>query len=53
MAITDRAGLTGDDTVADVRFVAAKREDARTLAIDFLRKGAQWKARRYLATQPG
>ena len=44
--------VSGDDAVANVRFVAAKREDARTLDIDFLREGAEWKACRYRATQP-
>ena len=39
----------GDDSraVADVRFEAANHEDAKILAIDFLREGAEWKACRY------
>jgi hypothetical protein len=41
--------VTGDDAVANVRFVAANRSDAKTLDIDFLRDGADWKACRYHA----
>ena len=41
--------VTGDDAVANVRFVAANRDDAKTLDIDFLREGADWKACRYHA----
>jgi hypothetical protein len=43
----------GDDAqaVANVRFVAANRSDAKTLDVDFLREGDQWKACRYAAGQ--
>jgi hypothetical protein len=41
--------VTGDDAVANVRFVAANHGDAKTLDIDFLREGAHWKACRYHA----
>jgi hypothetical protein len=44
--------VTGDDAVANVRFVAANHADAKTLDIDFLREGAEWKACRYAAGQP-
>ena len=33
--------------VANVRFVAANQPDAKTLDVDFLREGAEWKACRY------
>lgn len=40
--------VTGDGdgarAVANVRFVAANHEDAKTLDIDLLREGAEWKA---------
>ena len=39
--------VTGDDAVANVRFVAANHEDPKILDIDFLRDGDQWKACRY------
>jgi hypothetical protein len=39
--------VTGDDAVANVRFVAANHSDAKTLDVDFLRDGDQWKACRY------
>jgi hypothetical protein len=39
--------VTGDDAVANVRFQAANHEDIKTLDIDFLREGADWKACRY------
>jgi len=41
--------VTGDDAVANVRFVAANHGDAKTLDIDFFREGADWKACRYHA----
>jgi hypothetical protein len=41
--------VTGDDAVANVRFFAANRGDAKTLDIDFFREGADWKACRYHA----
>jgi hypothetical protein len=41
--------VTGEDAVANVRFVAANHADAKTLDIDFLREGAEWKACRYAA----
>jgi hypothetical protein len=37
--------------VANVRFVAANHADPKTLDIDFLRDGAEWKACRYVAGQ--
>jgi hypothetical protein len=43
--------VTGDDAVANVRFVAANHTDAKTLDIDFLRDGAEWKACRYQTGQ--
>jgi hypothetical protein len=43
--------VTGDNAVANVRFVAANHSDARTLNVDFLREGDQWKACRYAAGQ--
>jgi hypothetical protein len=43
--------VTGDNAVANVRFVAANHSDARTLDVDFLREGDQWKACRYAAGQ--
>jgi hypothetical protein len=46
--------VTGDphpQAVANVRFVAANHSDARTLDVDFLREGDQWKACRYAAGQ--
>jgi hypothetical protein len=43
--------VTGDDAVANVRFVAANHTDAKTLDIDFLREVTQWKACRYQTGQ--
>jgi hypothetical protein len=43
--------VTGHDAVANVRFVAANHSDAKTLDVDFLREGDQWKACRYAAGQ--
>lgn len=43
--------VRGDDAVANVRFEAANHEDAKTLDIDFLREGAEWKACRYHAVR--
>lgn len=43
--------VKGDDAVANVRFDAANREDAKTLDVDFLRDGGDWKACRYHAGQ--
>jgi hypothetical protein len=47
--------VTGDGdssrAVANVRFVAANHADPKTLDIDFLRDGAEWKACRYAAGQ--
>jgi ketosteroid isomerase-like protein len=47
--------VTGDgdnaQAVANVRFVAANHSDAKTLDVDFLREGDQWKACRYAAGQ--
>jgi hypothetical protein len=39
--------VAGDAAVANVRFVAANHEDAKTLDVDFLREDAEWKACRY------
>jgi hypothetical protein len=39
--------VTGADAVANVRFQAANRPDARTLDVEFLREGVDWKACRY------
>ena len=35
------------DAVANVRFQAANRPDAKTLDVEFLREGEDWKACRY------
>jgi hypothetical protein len=43
--------VTGNDAIANVRFVAANHSDAKTLDVDFLREGDQWKACRYAAGQ--
>jgi hypothetical protein len=43
--------VTGEGAVANVRFVAANHPDPKTLDIDFLREGTQWKACRYQAGQ--
>ena len=43
--------VMGDNAVANVRFVAANHVDAKTLDIDFLREGAEWKACRYQTGQ--
>jgi hypothetical protein len=39
--------VTGPDAVANVRFQAANRTDAKTVDVEFLRDGADWKACRY------
>lgn len=39
--------VMGNDAVANVRFEAANREDAKTLDVDFVREAAKWKACRY------
>lgn len=43
--------VTGIDAVANVRFRAANHPDAKTLDVEFLRDGAEWKACRYNAGQ--
>lgn len=43
--------VTGDDAVANVRFVAANHTEAKTLDIDFLRDRGEWKACRYQTGQ--
>ena len=43
--------VTGDDAVANVRFVAANHDGRQDTDIDFLREGAEWKACRYDAGQ--
>jgi hypothetical protein len=45
----DVTGGPHPQAVANVRFVAANHNDAKTLDIDFLREGADWKACRYHA----
>jgi hypothetical protein len=39
--------VTGFDAVANVRFAAANHADTKTLDVEFLREGADWKACRY------
>lgn len=39
--------VKGDDAVANVRFQAANQAEAKTLDVEFLRDGADWKACRY------
>ena len=39
--------ISGDDAVANVRFEAANRKDAKTLDIDLVRDGTEWKACKY------
>jgi hypothetical protein len=39
--------ITGADAVANVRFQAANHVAAKTLDVEFLREGAEWKACRY------
>jgi hypothetical protein len=39
--------VTGLEAVANVRFQAANRADAKTLDVEFRRDGADWKACRY------
>ncbi len=39
--------ITGADAVANVRFEAANQAAAKTLDVEFLREGAEWKACRY------
>ena len=39
--------VKGDHAVANVRFQAANRAEAKTLDVEFLRDGADWKACRY------
>jgi hypothetical protein len=43
--------VKGDDAVANVRFVAANRAEAKTLDVEFLRDGAGWKVCRYAVGQ--
>lgn len=43
--------VIGDDALANVRFEAANRKDTKTLDIEFLREGAEWKACRYRGGQ--
>ena len=47
----DVTGGPHPQAVANVRFVAANHSDAKTLDVDFLREGDQWKACRYAAGQ--
>ena len=47
----DVTGGPHPQAVANVRFVAANHSDTKTLDIDFLREGSQWKACRYAARQ--
>lgn len=39
--------IFGNDAVANVRFEAANRKDAKTLDIDLVRDGSDWKACKY------
>jgi hypothetical protein len=39
--------VAGVDAVANVRFEAANHADTKTLDVEFLREGADWKACRY------
>ena len=39
--------VTGADAVANVRFQAANRVDAKTFDVELLREGGEWKACRY------
>jgi len=43
--------VTGPGAVANVRFQAANRTDAKTFDVEFQRDGADWKACRYDASQ--
>jgi len=43
--------VIGDDAIANVRFEAANRKDTKTLDVEFLREGAEWKACRYRSGQ--
>jgi hypothetical protein len=43
--------VNGDDAVANVRFDAANHEDSKTLDIEFVREGVDWKACQYRAGQ--
>jgi hypothetical protein len=43
--------VIGDDAIANVRFEAANRKDSKTLDVEFLREGAEWKACRYRSGQ--
>jgi hypothetical protein len=43
--------VTGPGAVANVRFQAANRTDAKTVDVEFLRVGADWKACRYVTGQ--
>jgi hypothetical protein len=47
----DVAGGPQPRAVANVRFQAANHPDAKTLDVDFLREGNEWKACRYHAPQ--
>jgi hypothetical protein len=41
--------VAGDDAFANVRFEAANRTDAKTMDVEFIREGLDWKACRYHA----
>src|ERR1700736_714781 len=43
--------VTGADAVANVRLAAANHADTKTLDVEFLREGAEWKACRYESGQ--
>ena len=43
--------VAGVDAVANVRFEAANHADTKTLDVEFLREGTEWKACRYDAGQ--
>jgi hypothetical protein len=44
-------GVPHPQAVANVRFQAANHSEARTLDVEFLREGAEWKACRYTSGQ--
>jgi hypothetical protein len=49
--IINSVEVAGVDAVANVRFEAANHADTKTLDVEFLREGAEWKACRYDAGQ--
>jgi hypothetical protein len=49
--IVNSVNVKGNNAVANVKFVAANHADAKTLDMEFLRVGADWKACRFEAGQ--